>query len=287
MCCITSLYSLIILSVSKPVSLWSLISKIACACISDKPKPSIKDCLAVWGSLLFLIVSTILSIFFRAILRPSKICALASAFFRSNSVLFTTTSNLKDMNTSKSSFKDITFGVPSTRASKIIPKVSWSWVCLYSWFNTTSGTASLLVSITTLIPSLSDSSLSSAIPSIFLSLASSAIFSIRFALLTWYGSSVIIKESLPLFEGSTCALPCIITFPLPVSYASWIPLIPSAFPAVGKSGPLICFIKSFVSHSGLSISSTRPPTNSERLCGGIFVAIPTAIPSDPFTSKFG
>ena len=124
MCCIISLYSLIILSVSSPVNRCSLMSKIACDCISDNPKPSIKDCLAVIGSLLFLIVSTILSMFFKAILRPSKICALASAFFRSNSVLFTTTSSLKDINTSKSSFKDITFGVPSTKASKIIPKVS-------------------------------------------------------------------------------------------------------------------------------------------------------------------
>ena len=179
-----SLYSLIILSVSSPVNLCSLMSRMACDCFLDKPKPSIRASLADTGSLLFLIVSTILSIFLRAIFKPSNMCALDSALARSNFVLFTTTSNLKDIKTSRISFKFITFGVPSTSANKIIPKVSCSWVCLYNWFKTTSGTASLFISITIRIPSLSDSSLSSAIPSIFLSLAKYAIFSIRFALLT-------------------------------------------------------------------------------------------------------
>ena len=31
----------------------------------------------------------------------------------------------------------------------------------------------------------------------------------------------------------------------------------------------------------------HPFKTSLRLCGGIFVAIPTAIPEEPFTSKFG
>ena len=66
-----------------------------------------------------------------------------------------------------------------------------------------------------------------------------------------------------------------------------MPSKPKAFPAVGKSGPFICFIKSSTSHSGLSITSTKPSITSERLCGGILVAIPTAIPSDPFTKRFG
>ena len=63
--------------------------------------------------------------------------------------------------------------------------------------------------------------------------------------------------------------------------------MPRAFPAVGKSGPFMCFIKSFTSASGLYNSSTSPSTNSDRLWGGILVAIPTAIPSEPLTSRFG
>ena len=49
----------------------------------------------------------------------------------------------------------------------------------------------------------------------------------------------------------------------------------------------MCFIRSLTSASGLDISSTRPLISSDRLCGGIFVAIPTAIPSDPLTRRFG
>ena len=33
--------------------------------------------------------------------------------------------------------------------------------------------------------------------------------------------------------------------------------------------------------------ATHPSITSPRLCGGIFVAIPTAIPIEPFTSTFG
>ena len=33
--------------------------------------------------------------------------------------------------------------------------------------------------------------------------------------------------------------------------------------------------------------ATQPSITSDKLCGGIFVAIPTAIPIEPFTSIFG
>ena len=80
----------------------------------------------------------------------------------------------------------------------------------------TSGTASLFVSITTRIPSLSDSSLRSVIPTIFLSLTRSAIFSTKFALLHWYGNSVITTLSFPVFEDSMCARALILILPRPV-----------------------------------------------------------------------
>jgi len=38
---------------------------------------------------------------------------------------------------------------------------------------------------------------------------------------------------------------------------------------------------------GLSLSATKPSTTSPKLCGGILVAIPTAIPLDPLTNRFG
>ena len=47
------------------------------------------------------------------------------------------------------------------------------------------------------------------------------------------------------------------------------------------------FIKSDNSISGLSITFIIPSQTSPRLCGGIFVAIPTAIPVDPFIRRFG
>ena len=39
--------------------------------------------------------------------------------------------------------------------------------------------------------------------------------------------------------------------------------------------------------SGLSSDQTTAAATSRRLCGGMFVAIPTAIPDEPLTSRFG
>ncbi len=74
--------------------------------------------------------------------------------------------------------------------------------------------------------------------------------------------------------------------PRPVSYASRIPSVPM-MPPVGKSGPLTWVMSSSSDRSGFRISATRPSTISFRLCGAMFVAIPTAIPDAPLTSRFG
>ena len=66
-----------------------------------------------------------------------------------------------------------------------------------------------------------------------------------------------------------------------------IPSKPKTLPPVGKSGPLMNFITSSTVASGLSIRWTKALIVSERLWGGIFVAIPTAIPSEPLINKFG
>ena len=57
--------------------------------------------------------------------------------------------------------------------------------------------------------------------------------------------------------------------------------------AVGKSGPLMNSIKPSIVISGSSINARQPSITSRRLCGGMFVAMPTAIPDEPFTSRFG
>ena len=62
-------------------------------------------------------------------------------------------------------------------------------------------------------------------------------------------------------------------------------------PWVGKSGPLTHSMQASnavcSSASGFSSSQKIASANSLRLCGGMFVAIPTAIPPDPFISRFG
>ena len=75
--------------------------------------------------------------------------------------------------------------------------------------------------------------------------------------------------------------------PFPVSYAFLIPELPKIIPPVGKSGPFICSINPLTSISGLSMYATQPSITSPKLWGGIFVAIPTAIPIVPFTKIFG
>ena len=83
-----------------------------------------------------------------------------------------------------------------------------------------------------------------------------------------------------------------LTFPRPVLYASSLPLVPKIIPPVGKSGAFtIDKISSIsVSLSSIILSSmilTMALITSRRLCGGILVAIPTAIPVVPFTKRFG
>ena len=58
-------------------------------------------------------------------------------------------------------------------------------------------------------------------------------------------------------------------------------------PPVGKSGAGNNFIKSSISIWGSSIKANVASITSPMLWGGIFVAIPTAMPPAPFTNKFG
>ena len=128
--------------------------------------------LALSVSLEFLIILITSSIFSTAAAIPIKICALSSAFFKSNLTLAITVCSLKDKNSEINSFKFKIFGLLFTIANVLKPNELSMLVSLYNCRLTVSGSTAFLNSITTLIPSLFDSSLISLIPSIFLSLTS-------------------------------------------------------------------------------------------------------------------
>ena len=80
-------------------------------------------------------------------------------------------------------------------------------------------------------------------------------------------------------------LPLTLIMPLPVVYAKRIPFLPTMRPPVGKSGPLtIC---SNFSSSAPSMRARIASEISIRLCGGILVDIPTAMPEEPFIRRLG
>ena len=85
----------------------------------------------------------------------------------------------------------------------------------------------------------------------------------------------------------------ILNEPLPVDNAFCTPPSFLISPPVGKSGPnklhfsISSSILSLSANSGLSTIATAAFIVSSRLCGGILVAIPTAIPVEPFTNKLG
>ena len=95
---------------------------------------------------------------------------------------------------------------------------------------------------------------------------------------------------IPLRRGvifSTRAAARIRNMPRPDLYASRIPSRPTIFPPVGRSGPGTKRISSSRLASGFAIRCRAALITSPRLCGAMFVAIPTAIPEAPLTSRFG
>ena len=116
--------------------------------------------------------------------KPINMCALSSAFFKSNFTLLITVSSLNFKNSAINSFKFKIFGFLFTIARVLKPNELSILVNLYSCLLIVSGSTAFLNSITTLIPSLLDSSLISLIPYIFLSRTSCAIFSINTDLFT-------------------------------------------------------------------------------------------------------
>ncbi len=75
--------------------------------------------------------------------------------------------------------------------------------------------------------------------------------------------------------------------PRPVSYAFRMPSRPAMMPRVGKSGPGTKRIRSAMVALGASSRCSEASMTSPMLCGGILVAMPTAMPSLPLTSRLG
>ena len=66
-----------------------------------------------------------------------------------------------------------------------------------------------------------------------------------------------------------------------------MPSEPMMMAPVGKSGPGMTCMSSSTVISGLSMKAQVASTVSARLCGGMLVAMPTAMPEEPLTSRFG
>ena len=66
-----------------------------------------------------------------------------------------------------------------------------------------------------------------------------------------------------------------------------MPSLPHIAAPVGKSGPFTIFIRALISTEGSSITLIMASAISLRLWGAILVAIPTAIPLQPFTRSVG
>ena len=93
--------------------------------------------------------------------------------------------------------------------------------------------------------------------------------------------------SLSFLIFSIDVLPRMTIEPLPVSKADLIPDLPIICAPVGKSGPGIISSKSSEDIEGSSIIAKQPSIISPKLCGGMLVAIPTAIPPAPLTNRLG
>ena len=143
-------------------------------------------------------------------------------------------------------------------------------------------------SSSTIRTSCVDSSRTSTNCGSFLSIINPAIRSTRVALFIAYGTELTISACLPRPWSSICHSPRIRTEPRPVSYISTSSrCVLRILQPVGKSGPLIKAVNLETESSGSFESSSSALIVSFRLCGGILVAIPTAMPVAPFINRFG
>ena len=127
----------------------------------------------------------------------------------------------------------------------------------------------------------------SLIPWIFLAFTKAAIRSTTFSGPIVNGSSLM---TIPILRDVTFSISIVartLKDPLPVAYASRTPSRPTSSPPVGKSGPGTNFINCLTVAEGFSIKYLVAAITSPKLCGAMFVAMPTAIPDPPLTNRFG
>ena len=172
-----------ILSRSRPVSLCSRISRIACDCLSESMKVSMRPCLASFGSLADLISSMTASRLSRAIVKPSRMWAFfglaqlehGSAANDLAAVIDVMFHHLLEIENERAVVDEnqIDYAETALHLSMLVQLVENDIVL-----------TPLRSSIQTRIPSRLDSSRRSVMPSIFFSLIRSAIDLTRRALLT-------------------------------------------------------------------------------------------------------
>ena len=153
-------------------------------------------------------------------------------------------------------------------------------------FRTTFALASRLSSMTSRGSWFAEALRIPLMPSRSPALTSSVIFCSMTSTEVWYGSSVTTMVS-PVRPSSISATARILMEPRPVRYASRIPWRPRISAPVGKSGPFTNSISSSGVASGWCRTWMAASITSPMLCGGTLVAMPTAMPCDPLTSRFG
>ena len=179
---------------------------------------------------------------------------------------------------------------PSTNASMFTGKLSCSCVCLKRLLSTTWGIASFdssITSRTSFLLSFRSALCVAGIPVTTLFFTRVAIFSSTLSPDTMYGRSLTTMRWRSPRTSSTVQCARTLIEPRPVSNASYTPWRPMMIPPLGKSGPFTCSSSCSAVISGVLIIAIVASITSPRLCGGMFVAMPTAMPVEPFTSRFG
>ena len=165
-------------------------------------------------------------------------------------------------------------------------KLDCSGVCFHRLLSTTFAGAPARSSMTNRVLPFADSLRSSVMPSMTLRLTASAILRSMPSTEVWYGISVTtMRDRLP--SSTISARARMRTDPRPVDMAAREPARPNSKPRVGKSGPCTNPIRSSTVASGLRMRWMVASMTSPRLCVGILVAMPTAMPWLPLMSRFG
>jgi len=220
--------------------------------------------------------------------RPSTRCRRSSRLARRWLLRRRITSIRWSTHTRSSSRSPSVRGCPSTSATLLIENESSIGVARNSCSRTASGLKPVFTSMTRRRPcERSVRSTTFVIPVSRFACTPSLIFSITFSGPTRYGSSV---TTMPLRFAVTFSIRVVARVrnaPRPVRYASRTPSRPTIFPPVGRSGPGTNRIRSSSVASGCAMRCRAAATTSTRLCGAMLVAMPTAIPAAPFTSRLG